>query len=126
MGGNKPYVDSFWATKKRQIPLKIGNVNVVWESSYGMTIKNPGMLSSDQLRELADDAIERAFSNEISVNMNQDNLERLAELAMSPQAASIEGESQNESKPEEPASEISSSSLDDLIAKGYLTVGVNK
>jgi len=67
---SKPYVDSFWATKKRQIPFIVGNVTIIWETSYGMTLRNPGQLQSDELRTYTDDAIERAFEEDLKTFTN--------------------------------------------------------
>jgi hypothetical protein len=145
---NNPYVDSFWATKKRQVPFQVGNVMIVWESSYGMTIKNPGQLPSDILREAVDDAIDRAFTIDIERFTNSGSVKKMIEMAKrydgepvvvtttieeientippvveeQPVSASIES-TRPVSRPE---GEVANMSLQELINKGLLTVGAGQ
>jgi len=77
----QPYIDSFWCTKKRQIPFKLDDTVIVWETSYGMTVKNPSMLPSEDLRQMIDDAIERAFENDLKCFTNVEFLEHVLSIS---------------------------------------------
>lgn len=136
-----PYVDSFWATKKRQIPFIVGNVTIIWETSYGMTLRNPGQLQSDEIRRAVDEAIERAFAEDLDTFTNNKTVRSLIEHAgmyvdldseeePNPPvelSVSLEG---TESTPVvtavvvEGEKEIIHMSVDDLVKKGFLTKGV--
>ena len=130
------YIDSLWATKKRQFPFLIGPITVIWESSYGMTIRNPGKATSDELRSLVDAAIERAFEEDIRNTTNNKYVRELITKAglwveepdMDPVTVTVGPGEDNEpvvtSLEVAGEKEVSHMSLEDLMKNGFLTKGV--
>jgi len=130
-----PYVDSLWTTKKRQIPFLVGNVTIIWETSYGMTIKNPGGLPSDELRRYVDDAIERGFAEDLDKFTNNRSVRTLIDHAgmyigldqpveVHVALEGVDGEPIVTSAAVGETREINHMTIDELIRNGFLSNGV--